>query len=649
MEPTKQELSEILTLNAKISVPIYQRQYAWEEERVQAFWEDLIRVSKDKDSTHYMGTMVKRPEPSLSGGVSHFMVIDGQQRMTVLMLLTSAIRDYIKGDQSLADYISSSERVRLRSSADSYGVFLHLPRFVDGSYLHYLSARQIHPKFLPTELNKDREVFTHVVYEGKADKRKKHHRHYQLFLDALKNSAVDFAKLHPEVTDFNESRVMFLHELLDGLSRMQVVFIELEETDDPQQIFESINHKGEPLTVTDLIRNHLLTLANEGERQILFNKIWEPLEECLCQKRDKNEGVLRKSLFEGFFRAYVGMSGKVVPGKKLYAELRDLLQKDLNGVDGSDTPQIVSRLTKFYDYSHAYQCLVWSGAGVSPQLSAVVEKFARLDFVTPMSLLMLYFGRNPHNRPNDEITAKALKVLENYYLRRALLGRTVKRMSEFFAHLCVLWSSELPQSDQFPNWLEKKLISETKQDFENLKPVSDVELFAEIQRSRVYSLSRTATSFALCEIETARSTSTGTVSKLASLDVEHVLPQDHEKYWMEDLKNWHADQPDYPSDLVSQERWINDKVDLLRDTLGNLTLTNFNRNIKNFSFSKKRDYQDETTAEKGFSVTNIRIARDDFGVLDRWTFGMIEERSTKLCREFVAIYPEFSKEAVVVE
>jgi hypothetical protein len=112
---------------------------------------------------------------------------------------------------------------------------------------------------------------------------------------------------------------------------------------------------------------------------------------------------------------------------------------------------------------------------------------------------------------------------------------------------------------------------------------------------------------------------------------------------MADLKEWHKALAEYPSEPALQERWINDKVDLLKDTIGNLTLTNFNRNLKNFSFLRKRDYKDDTTAEKGYKDTNIRIARDDFNGLDRWTFEMIEARSIALCKELIKIYPEFQR------
>ena len=117
---------------------------------------------------------------------------------------------------------------------------------------------------------------------------------------------------------------------------------------------------------------------------------------------------------------------------------------------------------------------------------------------------------------------------------------------------------------------------------------------------------------------------------------------------MKDLKQWHASVKEFPTDVNLQTIWINDKVDLLRDTLGNLTLTNFNRSLKHFSFKKKRDFSDSSTAEKGYKDTNIRIARDDFGSLENWTFDKIEDRSVSLCKELIMIYPEFDKTQTVV-
>ena len=635
MNLSKNNLANILVNNAKISVPIFQREYSWEEERVKTFWLDLLKTSKDDKLTHYMGTMVRSKEATLDGDVSHYLVIDGQQRMTVTMLLAASIREYIKKNKDLNSHILNgvSEKIKLRKQNDLNNRKLHLPGILDDTYIHFQIEEQRYKKFYPTELNKDRTVYNAVVYKAEADKRKRHHRHFELLKDLI-HSSFEQADLGVEPED----KIQFLHSILDGLSRMILAYIELDETDDPQQIFESINYKGEPLTVTDLIRNHILTLTEESGRESLFEHIWSPLEDSLCQIRDRNEGVLRKSLFDGFFRAYAGMNGDVVSGKQLYSRLRDLLQNEIQGA--RDVDAIIHKMEHFSDYALTDQTLMWSDANVSEELSKSVKKFSSLDFITPMSLLMLFYGRSQVNRPDDVTISNVFSILENYYVRRALLGKSVKRMSDFFAHLCVKHKNEKPQALDFPRWLQSKLISETNGDFSNLKPISDNELRTEITRARVYANNKSATRFALCAIEISRSSSNGIINNLEKLDIEHVLPQSHEKTWMDDLQKWNKSTEGFPSEEAKRILWVNDNVDLLRDTLGNLTLTNFNRDLKNYSFLKKRDYTDSKSNEKGYRHTNIRIARDDFGNLEMWNFDMIKERTQKLCDEFISIYPQ---------
>lgn len=643
MNPVKQHLAEVLRIESKISVPIYQRQYAWEEERVRTFWDDLLRLSRDKDAAHYMGTMVKKAEATLEGGVQHSLVIDGQQRMTVLMLLAAAIRDYIRDAKGLSAHLKVSDSVKVRRESDPRLKKLHLQMFVDSTYLFYESGGRNHKKFLPTELNDDREVFNHVVFEGEADKRKRHYRHYQLLKECLASESTSYVASRPGENEF-EAKVCFLHSVIDALARMEIVYIEVESTDDPQQIFESINHKGEPLTVTDLIRNHVLTLTDERGRMSLFECIWMPMEDCLCQLRDRNEGVVRRSLFDGFFRSYVGMRGKVVPGKQLYSELRTQLEEEI-GDRSADTSVIIGKMKNFANYAMTYQTLVWPDApGADPELKRIVTKFSRLDFTTPMSLLMKFYGPDAGNRPTNEEISAAFSVLENYYVRRALLGRTVKRMSDLFAHLCLRWDKDKPLSSNFAIWLKDNLLDVTSAgDFKELRPVSNNDLKAEIKRARVYANSRTATSFALSEIEVCRS-SGGVVAGLNDLDIEHILPQEHASYWTKDLLDWHKSEPDFPKETASQLAWVNDKVDLLRDTLGNLSLTNFNRTLKNFSFERKRDYVDpKSDKEKGYKSSNINLSRIDLGNLPNWTFPQIESRSEKLISELIILYPELVK------
>ena len=117
---------------------------------------------------------------------------------------------------------------------------------------------------------------------------------------------------------------------------------------------------------------------------------------------------------------------------------------------------------------------------------------------------------------------------------------------------------------------------------------------------------------------------------------------------MDDLVLWHEGEEGFPADQdlavrrKNAENWVNDRVDLLRDTLGNLTLTSFNRSLGNLCFLEKRDYE-KNEKEKGYAKCNIRLTRDDFGTLENWTFSAIEKRSVSLAIELCVLYPELRK------
>ena len=83
----------------QFEVPIWQRQYTWRKASNTQLWQDLIEqyrrpaVEPPPSSGHFFGSFVLSPRDPSAAGVTHFLVIDGQQRLTTLMLLLCAIRD----------------------------------------------------------------------------------------------------------------------------------------------------------------------------------------------------------------------------------------------------------------------------------------------------------------------------------------------------------------------------------------------------------------------------------------------------------------------------------------------------------------------------------------------------------------------------
>jgi uncharacterized protein with ParB-like and HNH nuclease domain len=84
-------------------VPLFQRPYTWTEKHWRTLWEDAMVFDPSGDvsdkATHFMGAVVTMPARSVPVGVSKFLIIDGQQRLTTISLLMCAIRDHLGSDQ----------------------------------------------------------------------------------------------------------------------------------------------------------------------------------------------------------------------------------------------------------------------------------------------------------------------------------------------------------------------------------------------------------------------------------------------------------------------------------------------------------------------------------------------------------------------
>ena len=96
----------------QFQVPLYQRPYSWTEPHWGRLWRDVLAQSEVIDDPrvrrHFIGSVVIAPSPTLQpAGVQHWLVVDGQQRLTTLMLLLAAVRDHVGslGDDSTADRI----------------------------------------------------------------------------------------------------------------------------------------------------------------------------------------------------------------------------------------------------------------------------------------------------------------------------------------------------------------------------------------------------------------------------------------------------------------------------------------------------------------------------------------------------------------
>ena len=300
-------------------VPLFQRPYTWAEKQWRTLWDDVVGAfyptpdDVNDKATHFMGAVVTMPARSVPVGVSKFLIIDGQQRLTTISLLMCAVRDSLAADQETA-------RRRIQQ--------FYLTN--DGS-----EGTEFF-KLLPTQ--GDREAYAPLIRETPtlvADSQ--FIKSYDYFKRRLRDADSDGNKIDPKrILDIIEKRLM-------------VVMINLSDTDDPYLIFESLNFKGSPLEQSDLVRNYFLMRFPVSDQQGVYEELWLPMQNRLGQ-----------GLTE-FMRHFLGAEGEEVRKGDVYTAIRRL-------VINSNTASVRLLMTRMERLSSLYSRV--SGAATEPQTRA---------------------------------------------------------------------------------------------------------------------------------------------------------------------------------------------------------------------------------------------------------------------------------------
>ena len=90
MDAGKKILLDLFTGSLRFVVPVYQRRYSWGEAQCRQLWADIVTAGRHPERTHFTGSIVWMQEGGIGpDGVSRCQLIDGQQRLTSVTLLSS--------------------------------------------------------------------------------------------------------------------------------------------------------------------------------------------------------------------------------------------------------------------------------------------------------------------------------------------------------------------------------------------------------------------------------------------------------------------------------------------------------------------------------------------------------------------------------
>lgn len=354
--------------NDQFVIPIYQRLYSWGKEQCKQLWDDIIKVGgNDKMDGHFIGSI-------LYVRITHSnnaLIIDGQQRLTTITLLLTALRNHWSDKRKEIE-----DHYLINSNKDGDKKFrLILSEFDKDTLLYLIDKNKRKPS----------EPSSKIV------------ENFKLFEKWVSNT--------------NKLETIF-----KGLEKLMIVGIGLKKgKDDPQLVFESINSKGIELTQTDLIRNYIVMETEIEKQEGFYNKYWRAMEEDFKQN---------KKWFDRFVRHYLTIKTKDIPNiNKVYVALKDYQQKERIGIE-----DLLKDLQKYCGYFCRIVFKKEADKDLNKALGFLVD--LEMDVIYPL-LLELYSDYSDGVLSKDDFIP-IIALIESYICRRAVCGLGTNSLNKVF-------------------------------------------------------------------------------------------------------------------------------------------------------------------------------------------------------------------------
>lgn len=308
-------------------IPDYQRPYAWTETECQTLWEDLFEFAfpeKDKDKfnnddEYYLGPIV-----TFKNENNKLEIIDGQQRLTTLMLLLRAF--YVKFLYAQDDNtIKTRENIaKCLWKTDEFGNPNKDALKIDSE----------------VATDKDKEEFLEILRTGDARKELKSNyaNNYRFFQDKID----EFSMMYSMYLSYFPTRI---------LNNCILLPIEADNQNTALRIFSTLNDRGMPLSDADIFKAQFYKYYSKKGEKEQFIKRWKELEE-VCGKIFKPiTGTPMDELFTRYM--YFERAKKGIKSSTTEA-LRKFYEKDAYALLNNDTtlPNLINLADFWNDISN---------------------------------------------------------------------------------------------------------------------------------------------------------------------------------------------------------------------------------------------------------------------------------------------------------
>jgi len=386
MEANQANFLSFLEGKKQFVIPIYQRSYSWTIKQCEQLWNDIIYAGTDESiGGHFIGSIVY-----IKKGIYHvtsipqLLVIDGQQRLTTLSLLLSALGNIIE-DNNLDLNVTKEE-------------------IMDSYLINKYERDNLHYKVMLTKSDKETLIQILEDKELPGNYSKRITENYRYFDEKIRNSNIDLMTLYI------------------GIRKLMIVDISLDsEKDNPQLIFESLNSTGLELSQADLIRNYVLMGLQPEQQESLYNDYWHPMEQSFGQKNYVAQ-------FDRFMRDYLTVkTGNIPKMREVYESFKDYAKDD-------KLSSIQDAVRDIYQHSKYFVNMALEKED-NKELKQIFNDINSLKVDVAYPLLLELYADYANDVLNVNDFKSILHLIESYVFRRAICGIPTNSLNKTFATL----------------------------------------------------------------------------------------------------------------------------------------------------------------------------------------------------------------------
>ena len=489
MKASERKITKLFSESDTVfSIPVYQRDYNWQEKQCQRLFKDILQTGKnEKVSSYFLGSIVYIHDGIYGVGEKEFHVIDGQQRMTTLTLLFLAIYFKLKGTILAKD----ADKIYNQYVVNPYSEKEIKLKLLPPEENLYILNKISHNKFNELEAFQDRNML----------------KNYLFFEKELENLSFDDMK-----------------HLSNGIEKLIYIDIALEKgKDDPQKIFESLNSTGLDLSQGDLIRNYILMDLERGEQNRIYKEIWIPIENN-CKVSDGSEIT---SYVSDFIRDYLTLKTEKISSKpKVFETFKTYYEKEND-----------EKLEDMKKYSEAYSYIIKPSLEKDKDIQRELDYLKSLDKTVINTFLIGILKDYKDNILEKDELVNMLILLQSYLWRRYITEKPTNALNKIFQGMY----GKISRSGNYYENLVDVLMAE---DFP-----TDEELESALKLKNVYK-DKEKLNYVFKKLENYNHNELIDFEN-EKITIEHIFPQKPNKAWKENYSDNELEQMISFKDTIS--------------------------------------------------------------------------------------------------